>query len=71
MGDLNKRNGPFFHMQNIDFATGAFKKMLPKKYQARLFRSPDLYEKLSSFPKGMWICLDALKGLDEDGKLLA
>jgi len=71
MGDLNKRAGPFFHMQNIDFATGAYKKFMPKKYQARLFRSPDLYEKLSSFPKGMWICLDALKNLDEDGKLLA
>jgi len=66
---LNKRSGPFFHMQNIDFATEGFKKMLPRKYQARLFRSPDLYEKLSSYPKGMWICLDALKSLDEGGKL--
>merc|ERR1711871_1268713 len=67
---LNKRSGPFFHMQNIDFATEGFKKMLPRKYQARLFRSPDLYERSSSYPKSMWICLDALMNLDEDGKLL-
>ena len=70
MKSLNKREGAFFHMQNIDFATAGFKTMLPKKYQGRLFRSPDLYEKLSSYPKGIWICLDALRNLDEDGKLL-
>jgi len=68
---LNKRSGAFQHMQNIDLATSGFKKMLPRKYQARLFRSPDLYEKLSSYPKGIWICLDALKSLDESGKLKA
>jgi len=66
---LNKRSGAFFHMQNIDFATAGFKTMLPKKYQARLFRSPDLYEKLSSYPKGIWICIDALMKLDQSGKL--
>lgn len=71
MGMLNKRSGSFFHMQNIDFATAGFKKMLPRKYQARLFRSPDLYEKLSSYPKGMWICLEALQKLEEQGKLKA
>merc|ERR1711907_598578 len=68
MGMLNKRSGPMFHMQNIDFATDGFKKLLPGKYQGRLFRSPDLYEKKSNFPKQIWICLDALKSLDEKGK---
>merc|ERR1711924_59921 len=69
MKKLNKMNGPMFHMENIDFATEGFKKMLPKKYQARLFRSPDLYEKGSSYPKQSWICLSALQKLDEDGDL--
>jgi len=69
MGMLNKRSGPMFHMQNIDFATDGFKKMLPRKFQGRLFRSPDLYEKKGLFPKCVWICLDALKHLDEDGKI--
>jgi len=68
MGMLNKRSGPMFHMQNIDFATDGMKKLLPRKYQGRLFRSPDLYEKKSSFPKGIWICLDALRSMDEQGK---
>lgn len=64
---LNKRKGPMFFMQNIDFATEGFKKLLPKKYGSRLFRSPDLYEKGSSYPKQIWICLDALKSEDEKG----
>jgi len=69
MSRLNKRSGPMFDMQNIDFATDGFKKMLPARFQARLFRSPDLYERKSQYPKGMWICLDALKKLDEQGKI--
>merc|ERR1711939_778140 len=68
MGMLNRRTGPMFFMQNIDFATEGFKKLLPKKYGSRIFRSPDLYEKGSSYPKQIWICLDALKSEDEKGK---
>merc|ERR1711871_1427944 len=67
LGMLNKRKGPMFFMQNIDFATEGFRKLLPKKYGSRRFRSPDLYEKGSSYPKQVWICLDALKSEDEKG----
>lgn len=69
MGMLNKRSGPIFEMQNIDHATTSYKKMLPPKFQARLFRSPDLYEKKSSYPKGIWICLEALMKLEQQGKM--
>jgi len=58
---LNKMSIPFACMENIDRATAAFKTMLPKNQQGRLFRSPDLYEKNSSYPKQIWICLSALE----------
>merc|ERR1711865_338651 len=63
MKKLNKMNIPFACMENIDKATVAFKGMLPKNQQGRLFRSPDLYEKNSSYPKQIWICLSALEKL--------
>merc|ERR1712199_39618 len=62
MSKLNKSKTIALHCQmNISKATEAFKVMLPANQQSRLFRSPDLYERGSSYPKQIWICLSALE----------
>ena len=70
MAKLNKRNGPMFHMQNIDFAMEGFKVIFPAKHRTKVFRSLDLYEKRAQYPSGMWICLETLMRLDKQATML-
>merc|ERR1711871_313078 len=62
MGKLNKSKTIAMHCTgNIDKATAVFKTLLGSKNAARNFRSPDLYDRGSSYPKQIWICLSALE----------